>query len=131
MRGHTPYVDDVVAGGGNAHDAAADGNGQDLGAVDPGDRVDEAVVADDKEVNAQYSKTLADLVVRVLELPLQDGAVDLGPDDPGHAGQEHLAAAPAVRQEEDGDSRGQEGAGAPDGGQGEDRVGRDAEGLVE
>lgn len=120
-----------MAGGGDAHDAGANGNGQDLGAVDPGDGVDEAVVADDKQVDTEQGESLADAVVGVLEFPLHDGAVDLGPDDPGHAGEQHLAAAPAVRQEEDGDGGGQEGAGAPDGSEGEDRVGRDAEGLVE
>lgn len=116
---------------GDAHDAAADGNRQHFGAVDPGDGVDEAVVADDEQINAEDSETFANLVVGMLKFPLQDGAVDFGANNPGHAGQKHVAAAPAVGQKDNGNGRGQERAGAPDGSEGEDRVGRDAEGLVE
>lgn len=50
-------------------------------------------VANNKDVDADNSKCLADSVVGVLELSLHDGAVDLGGDDAADTEQQHPASA--------------------------------------
>lgn len=124
-------VDDKVAGGGQAHDLATQGQRQHLGAVQPGGAVEHAVVHHHEQVDGQDGEALAHAVVGVLELTPHHGGVDLDQDDACQAHEDHLAATPLIRQVLGGDAVGDEDAAAVHGRQRLDRLRADAEQLVQ
>lgn len=103
----TGDVDDVMGNGGDSNKTTADRHWYDLGAVQPGDAVDQGIfagqltacvgilgwcgltVAHHKDVDAEYCERFAYSVVCVLELSLHYRAVDFREDYAGYACEEH------------------------------------------
>jgi hypothetical protein len=104
----TADVDDEVRCCGETHDFAAERDGEDFGAVEPGCAVEHAVygrfllalfllssaglsaragvfgertVDYNEQIDTKDSESFADAVICVLELALHDGGVDLDDDD--------------------------------------------------